>query len=99
VIVMQSAVILVDKNDRPYGTKSKQHAHRQPLLHRAYSILLFRPDGKLILQRRANSKYHSAGLWSNTCCSHAIPDIPIAVTATDRLQQEMGIIAWGSLLI
>jgi len=90
---MQPLVILVDEHDQPRGTESKQLAHRRPMLHRAYSILLFRSNGELILQRRADNKYHSAGLWSNTCCSHPIPGIDLSTAATTRLQQEMGITA------
>jgi isopentenyl-diphosphate delta-isomerase len=90
---MQPSVILVDQNDRPLGTESKQLAHTSPLLHRAFSILLFRSDGQLILQRRAAGKYHSAGLWSNTCCSHPAPNAHLPAYAVERLQQEMGLTA------
>ena len=67
---MQSSVILVDRHDNPTGTTAKIDAHLQPLLHRAFSILVFDSQQRLLLQKRANDKYHSAGLWSNTCCSH-----------------------------
>ena len=88
---MSDSVILVDQHDRSCGTLGKQAAHQQPLLHRAYSILIFRSNGELILQQRALHKYHSAGLWSNTCCSHPQPGLPIQRSASSRLQQEMGI--------
>ena len=88
---MSGSVILVDEQDHSSGTISKEAAHQQPLLHRAYSILIFRSNGELILQQRAQHKYHSAGLWSNTCCSHPLPGLPTQRCATSRLKEEMGI--------
>ena len=88
---MNTTVILVDENDHSNGTITKQAAHQQPLLHRAYSILIFRSNGELILQQRALHKYHSAGLWSNTCCSHPLPGLPTQRCASSRLKEEMGI--------
>ncbi|MEL0083630.1 MAG: isopentenyl-diphosphate Delta-isomerase [Gammaproteobacteria bacterium] len=91
--MMQSPLILVDHKDNPCGVASKEEAHSRPLLHRAFSILLFRPGGDLILQRRAPGKYHSAGLWSNTCCSHPVTGVVLSSTVNQRLQQEMGLSA------
>ncbi|MBL4620910.1 MAG: isopentenyl-diphosphate Delta-isomerase [Immundisolibacteraceae bacterium] len=88
---MSGSVILVDEQDHSSGTITKEAAHQKPLLHRAYSILIFRPNGELILQQRALHKYHSAGLWSNTCCSHPLPGLPTGRCATSRLKEEMGI--------
>ena len=65
---MEDHIILVDLLDREIGYEEKMKAHVRPLLHRAFSIFLYH-DGKFLLQRRAFSKYHSGGLWANTCCS------------------------------
>ena len=63
-------VILVDENDQEIGTMEKQEAHEKGLLHRAFSVFVFNENKELLLQQRALTKYHSAGLWTNTCCSH-----------------------------
>lgn len=84
-------VILVDEFDNAIGSMEKMEAHRQGLLHRAFSILLFNSKGQLLLQKRAQNKYHSAGLWTNTCCSHPLPGETIEQAAYRKLDQEMGI--------
>ena len=84
-------VILVDENDRAIGTMEKMEAHQKGVLHRAFSVLLFNAKGELLIQKRSASKYHSAGLWTNTCCSHPRPDETLTEAATRRLQEEMGI--------
>jgi isopentenyl-diphosphate Delta-isomerase len=84
-------VILVDENDQEIGVMDKMEAHLQGLLHRAFSILIFNDKGQLLLQKRAQSKYHSGGLWTNTCCSHPIPNEPIETTVKRRLVEEMGL--------
>nr|WP_255647328.1 isopentenyl-diphosphate Delta-isomerase [Fulvivirga sedimenti] len=84
-------VVLVDDSDNPLGVMEKLEAHRQGVLHRAFSVLLFNDEGQLLLQRRAKSKYHSAGLWTNTCCSHPRPDENIQLATERRLAEEMGI--------
>lgn len=84
-------VILVDSNDHPIGVMPKMEAHEKGALHRAFSVLIFNSDGELLLQRRAISKYHSGGLWTNTCCSHPAPGQDTAVAAAKRLEEEMGI--------
>ncbi len=86
-------VILVDLHDEPVGTAEKIFAHQQNLLHRAFSIFIFRQhhEYELLLQQRAAHKYHSAGLWTNTCCSHPYPGESIIEAANRRLQEEMGI--------
>jgi len=66
-------VILVDENDNPIGECKKLEAHEKGLLHRAFSVLLFNNKGEMLLQQRAKHKYHSPGLWTNTCCSHPRP--------------------------
>lgn len=84
-------VILVDEQDREIGTMEKMEAHRKGLLHRAFSVLLFNSHGELLLQQRALSKYHSGGLWTNTCCSHPMPGESVQDAARRKLLQEMGI--------
>ncbi len=89
---MQSEeVVLVDGSDNPLGVMEKLEAHRQGVLHRAFSVLLFNDAGQLLLQRRACDKYHSAGLWTNTCCSHPRPLENIQQATERRLMEEMGI--------
>ena len=86
-------LIQVDLEDVPVGLIEKKEAHLRGILHRAFSIFIFRKIGssvELLLQQRALHKYHSGGLWTNTCCSHAEPGIAIDVTAKHRLQEEMG---------
>ena len=84
-------VILVDSNDNAIGTMEKMEAHHKGLLHRAFSILLFNSEGKTLIQKRSGTKYHSAGLWTNTCCSHPQPGEKIEDAARRRLNEEMGI--------
>jgi isopentenyl-diphosphate delta-isomerase len=84
-------VILVDEQDRAIGTMEKMEAHKKGVLHRAFSVLLFNAKGELLIQKRSAGKYHSAGLWTNTCCSHPRPDETLTEAATRRLQEEMGI--------
>lgn len=86
-------VILVDEADNPVGQEEKLQAHKLGLCHRAFSVLIFRNHNglELLLQQRAKSKYHSPGLWTNTCCSHPAPDENTEQAAMNRLQLEMGI--------
>jgi isopentenyl-diphosphate delta-isomerase len=84
-------VILVDANDNAVGTMEKLEAHERGELHRAFSILLYNKKGEMLLQKRAQSKYHSGGLWTNACCSHPVPGERIEETTQRRLQEEMGI--------
>ena len=86
-------VILVDKDDSEIGVMEKMEAHKQAVLHRAFSVFLFNPQGKMLLQQRALTKYHSAGLWTNTCCSHPRPGEKLDDAVTRRLMEEMGITA------
>lgn len=83
---------LVDEDGTTTGTAEKLSAHRPPgRLHRAFSVFLFDPDGRLLLQRRALGKYHSPGVWSNTCCGHPYPGEPPFLAATRRTVEELGI--------
>jgi isopentenyl-diphosphate delta-isomerase len=84
-------VVLVDRDDRETGTEEKLRAHQVGALHRAVSVFLFDVHGRLLLQRRADGKYHSAGKWSNTCCSHPRPGEEPIDAARRRLVEEMGI--------
>jgi isopentenyl-diphosphate delta-isomerase len=83
-------VILVDKQDNAQGSMDKMEAHVQGKLHRAVSVFLFNSAGDLLLQQRAVEKYHSAGKWSNTCCSHPRPGEANMDAAHRRLMEEMG---------
>lgn len=83
-------VILVDENNNQIGTAEKIYAHRHALLHRAFSILIFNKEGEMLLQKRASTKYHSGGLWTNACCGHTRPDEPLINAAHRRLGEEMG---------
>lgn len=83
-------VILVDSDDRELGSAEKLRAHEEGLLHRAFSVFIFSSDGRMLLQRRALDKYHSAGLYTNACCSHPRPGEQTIEAAHRRLQEEMG---------
>ncbi|MCR9174301.1 MAG: isopentenyl-diphosphate Delta-isomerase [bacterium] len=84
-------VILVDENDQEVGQMEKMEAHEKGLLHRAFSIFLFNDNNELLLQQRAHSKYHSGGLWTNTCCSHPRAGESVLDASNRRLMEEMGI--------
>lgn len=87
---MEERVILVDTNDSPIGQMEKLEAHQKGELHRAFSIFIFNTKGELLLQQRALDKYHSGGLWTNTCCSHPRPGEDNLAAANRRLKEEMG---------
>jgi isopentenyl-diphosphate Delta-isomerase len=89
-LMTEELVILVDESDRPIGTSEKLAAHRNPVLHRAFSIFVINQLGQVMLQKRAKQKYHSGGLWTNTCCSHPRPGEETLLAAKRRLQEEMG---------
>ena len=87
---MENLVVLVDENDNQIGVGEKLEVHRNGLLHRAFSIFVFNEKRELLLQQRAREKYHSGGLWANTCCSHPFPDEDLNRAAHRRLKEEMG---------
>ena len=87
---MEERVILVDTNDSPIGQMEKLEAHQKGELHRAFSIFIFNTKRELLLQQRALDKYHSGGLWTNTCCSHPRPGEDNLAAANRRLKEEMG---------
>ncbi|MBL7853731.1 MAG: isopentenyl-diphosphate Delta-isomerase [Cyclobacteriaceae bacterium] len=84
-------VVLVNDHDEETGVMEKMEAHRTGSLHRAFSVLLFNSRGEMLLQKRAQTKYHSSGLWTNTCCSHPRPGESLEEAARRKLRQEMGI--------
>lgn len=86
-------VILVDKEDNEIGQMEKMEAHVKGVLHRAFSVVIFNSSGEMLLQKRAHSKYHSGGLWTNACCSHPMPNESLSDAAKRRLLEEMGISA------
>lgn len=87
---MEEQVILVDNQDNVKGTMGKQEAHEKGLLHRAISIIIFNSKKELLLQQRADSKYHWAGIWSNSVCSHPRENESYQKAAERRLQEELG---------
>ena len=87
---MMEQVILVDEQDNPIGLMEKHAAHIEPHLHRGFSLFLFNSKCVLLMQQRALSKYHSPGLWTNTCCSHPRAGETLAEATSRRLMEEMG---------
>lgn len=87
----ETQVILVDNKDNPVGMMEKMEAHRKALLHRAISVFIINSKGEWILQKRAMDKYHSQGLWTNTCCTHPLPGETDLESANRRLYEEMGL--------
>ena len=89
----EDLLILTDLSDRQTGTATKEQAHRSGLLHRAFSVVLYRDAGdtrEYLLSRRAEGKYHSAGLWANSCCSHPRSGEDTAEAARARVREELG---------
>ncbi|HAX15999.1 MAG: isopentenyl-diphosphate Delta-isomerase [Bacteroidota bacterium] len=86
----EELVILVDENDRQVGLMPKMEAHEKALLHRAFSVFVFNDQNQLMIQRRAAHKYHSPGLWTNTCCSHQREGETNIEAGKRRLMEEMG---------
>jgi isopentenyl-diphosphate Delta-isomerase len=84
-------VILVDELDNEIGLMEKLEAHQKGVLHRAFSVMLFNSKGELLVQKRSVNKYHSGGLWTNTCCSHPRPGETIEAAAQRRLMEELHI--------
>mgnify|MGYP000099420842 CR=1 FL=1 len=84
-------VILVTEKDKRVGQGEKQWVHEEGLLHRAFSIYVFNEKDELLLQRRADTKYHNPGMWSNTCCGHPRPHEGVRSGVLRRLDEEMGL--------
>ena len=86
----EEQVILVNENDEQIGLMPKMEAHEKALLHRAFSVFVFNDKNELMIQQRALGKYHSPGLWTNTCCSHQREGETNIQAGKRRLQEEMG---------
>lgn len=87
---MVENVILVSPADEPIGEMEKLQAHLEGRLHRAFSVLIYDAEGKMLLQQRAAGKYHSPNLWTNACCGHPRPNEATQAAAERRLNEEMG---------
>ncbi len=87
---MEEQVILVNEKDEQIGLMEKIEAHQKALLHRAFSVFVFNDKDEVMIQQRALGKYHSPGLWTNTCCSHQKPGETNTQAGERRLQEEMG---------
>lgn len=87
----RNKVVLVDENDCVLGEMDKLEAHKTGKLHRAFSVFIFNDRNEILLQQRADKKYHGGGLWTNTCCSHPKINENIKLSALERLQYEMGL--------
>lgn len=87
---MSEQLILVNTRNRAVGQAEKQAAHEAGLLHRAFSVFLVDGEGRILLQQRAHAKYHSAGLWANSCCGHPRPGESTRRAAERRLKEELG---------
>ncbi len=88
--MQENYVVLVDPEGKVLGTEEKIEAHRQGLLHRAFSVFIFNEQGQMLLQQRAFTKYHFGGLWSNSCCSHPRLEETPTTAAHRRLEEELG---------
>lgn len=89
---MKEYVVLVDKDNNPIGTQEKLEAHIKGSLHSAFSIFVFNAQGHLLIQQRSKLKYHTPGLWSNTCCSHPRLDESSLNAVKRRIHEEMGFV-------
>src|SRR5262245_60091810 len=87
----EERLILVDERNRAAGVGGKNAVHRKGLLHRAFSIFIVDDKGRLLLQKRSATKYHSGGLWANSCCGHPRPGEPTVTAARRRLAEELAI--------
>lgn len=83
-------VVLVDTNGNPVGEAEKMEAHRSPLLHKAFSVIIFNKKGETLIHQRAFSKYHSPGVWTNACCSHPRPKEKLIDAVHRRMKEELG---------
>ena len=90
--MLEEKVVLVDKDDNQIGLMPKMEAHLKGKLHRAFSIIIFNSERKILIQKRASTKYHTPNLWSNTCCSHQREDEDNINAGKRRLNEEMGFV-------
>ncbi|MFT4801045.1 MAG: isopentenyl-diphosphate delta-isomerase [Flavobacteriaceae bacterium] len=91
-MMIEEQVILVNEKDEQIGLMPKQEAHERAILHRAFSVFVFNDKNELMLQQRALDKYHSPGLWTNTCCSHQRNGESNIDAGVRRLKEEMGFV-------
>ncbi|MFB9054854.1 isopentenyl-diphosphate Delta-isomerase [Formosa undariae] len=91
--MIEENVVLVNENDEPIGLMPKLEAHEKGVLHRAFSVFVFNEKNELMLQQRALSKYHTPGLWTNTCCSHQRDGESNLDAGRRRLEEEMGFVS------
>lgn len=89
--MLRNEVVLVDVYDKEIRSETKTNAHKQPLLHRAFSIFLYNSKKEILIQKRAANKYHSPNLWANACCSHPKKGENITDSAKERLKDEIGV--------
>lgn len=89
--MIRNRLVKVDIFDNQLGEVSKADAHKSPILHRAFSVFLYNDNKEILIQKRADNKYHSGGLWANACCSHPQKDENIILSAKNRLIEELGI--------
>jgi isopentenyl-diphosphate delta-isomerase len=90
-MIADERLILVDEHNRAIGSAGKTEVHRAGLLHRAFSIFLVDGRGRIVLQQRSGTKYHSGGLWANSCCGHPRPGERTLTAAHRRLNEELGV--------
>jgi len=88
---MEEYILIVDDQDRETGYMEKMEVHKKGVLHRAFSVMIFNNEGEVLLQKRAKKKYHSPGLWSNSCCSHQREGETLKEAVSRRIQEELGI--------
>lgn len=88
---MKEYILTVDEQDRETGYMEKMEVHKKGILHRAFSVMIFNNKGEVLLQKRAKHKYHSPGLWSNSCCSHQREGETLTEAVIRRIKEELGI--------
>lgn len=88
---MPEYILTVDERDRETGYMEKMEVHQKGILHRAFSVMIFNHDGEVLLQKRAKTKYHSPGLWTNSCCSHQREGETLTEAVLRRIRDELGI--------
>lgn len=89
-VMMSEYVVVVDENDLVQGSGEKVDVHRRAILHRAFSVIIFDEQGRMLVQRRSTSKYHCGGLLTNSCCGHPRPGEDIVAAAKRRVGEELG---------
>jgi len=88
---LDQLILLVNEEDHKVGSCEKLYVHQKGYLHRAFSVFIMNDEGKMLLQKRADHKYHSGGLWTNACCSHQLGNVDLRLDIENRLDYELGI--------